>query len=50
MHIRARKALDNFLAEDIGKGDITSNLLPRKKISANIIAREEGITAGTQYA
>jgi len=50
LHIRARKALDNFLAEDIGKGDITSNLLPRKKISANIIAREEGITAGTQYA
>ncbi len=50
MHIRARKALDNFLAEDIGKGDITSNLLPRKKISASIITREEGISAGVQYA
>jgi nicotinate-nucleotide pyrophosphorylase (carboxylating) len=49
LHIRARKALDNFLAEDIGKGDITSNLLPRKKITANIISRQEGIVAGVQY-
>ncbi|MBI3639382.1 MAG: carboxylating nicotinate-nucleotide diphosphorylase [Thaumarchaeota archaeon] len=49
MHIRARKALDNFLAEDIGKGDITSNLLPRKKITASIISRQEGIVAGVQY-
>jgi len=49
LHIRARKALDNFLAEDIGKGDITSNLLPRKKITANIISRQEGMVAGVQY-
>lgn len=49
MHIRARKALDNFLAEDIGKGDITSNLLPRKKVNASIISRQEGIIAGVQY-
>jgi len=49
LHIRARKALDNFLAEDIGKGDITSNLLPRKKITASIISRQEGIVAGVQY-
>lgn len=49
MHIHARKALDNFLAEDIGKGDITSNLLPRKKISASIISRQDGIVAGVQY-
>jgi nicotinate-nucleotide pyrophosphorylase (carboxylating) len=50
LHIRARKALDNFLNEDIGKGDITSNLLPRKKIIASIISRQEGIVAGVQYA
>ena len=50
MHIRARKALDGFLAEDIGKGDITSNLLPRKKITAHIISRQKGIVAGVQYA
>ena len=50
MHLRAKKALATFLAEDIGKGDITSNLLPRKKISANIISKEKGILAGVQYA
>ena len=50
MHLRAKKALATFLAEDIGKGDITSNLLPRKKISASIISREKGILAGVQYA
>ncbi|MGI0011022.1 MAG: carboxylating nicotinate-nucleotide diphosphorylase, partial [Nitrosopumilaceae archaeon] len=50
MYIRAKKALASFLAEDIGKGDITSNLLPRKKISAKIISRQHGIIAGVQYA
>jgi nicotinate-nucleotide pyrophosphorylase (carboxylating) len=49
LHIRARKALDSFLDEDIGKGDITSNLLPRKKIIASIISRQEGVVAGVQY-
>ena len=39
-----------FLAEDIGKGDITSKLLPRKKIHAIIISRQQGIIAGVQYA
>ena len=50
MHIHAKKALASFLAEDIGKGDITSNLLPRKKISAKIISRHDGIVAGIKYA
>jgi nicotinate-nucleotide pyrophosphorylase (carboxylating) len=50
LHISAKKALDNFLAEDIGKGDITSDLLPRKKIHTSIISRHEGIVAGVQYA
>ncbi len=49
MHSRAKKALETFLKEDIGKGDITSKLLPRKKISANIISRQRGIIAGTPY-
>lgn len=48
MHIRAKKALASFLAEDIGKGDITSSLLPRKKISAKIISRQHGVIAGVQ--
>jgi len=50
LHPSAKKSLETFLAEDIGKGDITSKLLPRKKIAANIIARQEGIIAGVQYA
>jgi len=50
LHIRAKKILASFLAEDIGKGDITSDLLPRKRISASIISREKGTLAGVQYA
>ncbi|MGY5147302.1 MAG: carboxylating nicotinate-nucleotide diphosphorylase [Candidatus Nitrosopumilus sp. bin_7KS] len=45
-----KKQLLQFLAEDIGKGDITSNLLPKKKISVRIISRENAIIAGTSYA
>ena len=50
MQKSAKKYLESFLAEDIGSGDITSKLLPRKKIIANIISRENGIVAGVQYA
>ena len=50
MHKRAKKALESFLAEDIGKGDITSKLLNKKKISAHIISRQQGIVAGVTYA
>ncbi|WP_179361814.1 carboxylating nicotinate-nucleotide diphosphorylase [Nitrosopumilus cobalaminigenes] len=46
----SKKQLSQFLAEDIGKGDITSNLLPKKKISVKIISRENAIVAGTSYA
>ncbi len=50
MHARAKKALEAFLKEDIGNGDITSKLLPRKKTSAKIISRKNGTIAGVQYA
>lgn len=50
MRISAKKALESFLAEDIGEGDITSSLLPRKIISANLISRQKGIVAGVKYA
>ena len=50
MAFNSKKQLLQFLAEDIGKGDITSNLLPKKKISAKIISRENAIVAGTSYA
>jgi nicotinate-nucleotide pyrophosphorylase (carboxylating) len=46
----SKKQLLQFLAEDIGKGDITSNLLPKKKISVKIISRENAVVAGTTYA
>ena len=50
MTFNSKKQLSQFLAEDIGKGDITSNLLPRKKISVKIISRENAIVAGASYA
>jgi len=46
----SKKQLSQFLAEDIGKGDITSKLLPKKKISVKIISRENAIVAGVSYA
>jgi nicotinate-nucleotide pyrophosphorylase (carboxylating) len=46
----SKKQLSQFLAEDIGKGDITSNILPKKKITVKIISRENAIVAGVSYA
>ena len=46
----SKKQLLQFLAEDIGKRDITSTLLSKKRISVRIISRENGIVAGTTYA
>jgi len=45
----SKKQLLQFLAEDIGKGDITSALLSKRKISVRIISREAAIVAGTTY-
>ena len=50
MTFNSKKQLLQFLAEDIGKGDITSNLLPKKKITVRIISRENAIVAGVSYA
>jgi len=50
LSFNSEKQLLQFLAEDIGSGDITSVLLPKKKISAKIISRENGIVAGAVYA
>lgn len=46
----ARASVAQFLAEDIGKGDITSRLLPKGRMSAHIIAKESGVLAGTEFA
>ena len=50
MSFNPKKQLSQFLAEDIGKGDITSALLTKKKISVKIISREKAILAGSKYA
>ncbi len=50
MSFNSKKQLQQFLAEDIGKGDITSNLLPKKIISVKIISRENAIIAGVTHA
>ena len=50
MGISPKTELRRFLAEDIGKGDITSALLPKNKIHARIISREDAIVAGVKYA
>ena len=50
MSFNPNKQLSQFLAEDIGKGDVTSALLTKKKITANIISRENAVLAGVRYA
>jgi len=45
-----KKELLRFISEDILGGDITSVLLPKKKIKAKIISRQEGILAGVKFA
>ena len=49
MDFSPKKELLRFLAEDVGKADITSSLLPRKKIKARIISRQDGVIAGVKY-
>ena len=39
-----------FLKEDIGKGDLTSDLLPKKIIRAKIISKQNAIVAGVKFA
>jgi nicotinate-nucleotide pyrophosphorylase (carboxylating) len=50
LSFNSKKQLTQFLAEDIGKGDITSALLDKKRITVTIISRENAIVAGVQYA
>ena len=49
MKINLKKELLRFLAEDLGKGDKSSALLPRKKIKAKIISRQNAIVAGVNF-
>ncbi len=45
-----KRQLAQFLAEDVGAGDITGALLPKKQICARIISREDAVLAGTTHA
>lgn len=49
MRFNIQSELRRFLAEDIGKGDITSSLVSNKKITARIISREGGMVAGVKF-
>ena len=50
MGTNIKKELLRFISEDIQGGDITSELLPKKKIKAKIISRQEGVLAGVKFA
>ena len=50
MGFKPNQKLQEFLSEDLGRGDITSNLLEKKEISARIITRQETIVSGTNFA
>ena len=49
MRYSPKRELKRFLDEDVGKSDITSKLLEKKKITARIITREDTIVAGTKF-
>ena len=50
MGTNIKKELLRFVSEDVQSGDVTSVLLPKKKIKAKIISREDGILAGVRFA
>ena len=50
MGTNVKKELLRFVSEDIQSGDITSVLLPKKKIKAKIISRQDGVLAGIRFA
>jgi len=50
LYTNIKKELLRFISEDIQSGDITSVLLPKKKIKAKIISRQEGVLAGVKFA
>jgi len=45
-----KKELLRFVSEDVQNGDITSVLLPKNRIKAKIISRDNGVLAGVKFA
>ena len=50
MGTNIKKELSRFIAEDVQSGDVTSVLLPKNKIKAKIVSRENGVLAGVKFA
>ena len=50
MGFNPNQELQKFLDEDLGRGDITSNLIEKKQITAKIITRENTVVSGTTFA
>ena len=50
MGTNIKKKLLRFISEDIQSGDVTSVLLPKNKIKAKIVSRENGVLAGVKFA
>jgi nicotinate-nucleotide pyrophosphorylase (carboxylating) len=45
-----KKELARFLQEDIGSGDVTSEIITNRKIAARIITRQACVVAGARFA
>jgi nicotinate-nucleotide pyrophosphorylase (carboxylating) len=45
-----KKELARFLQEDIGSGDVTSDLITNRRITAKIITRQACVVAGVRFA
>jgi len=50
MNLAAEQKLQALLTEDVGFGDITSQLLGEEKGTAYIMAKEDCVLSGTEYA
>ena len=50
MGTNIKKELSRFIVEDVQSGDVTSVLLPKNKIKAIIVSRENGVLAGVKFA
>ena len=50
MGTNTKKELLRFISEDVQNGDITSALLPKNRIKAKIISRDNGVLAGVRFA
>ena len=48
--LKMKQKLKQILADDVGKGDVTSSLIPTKQCKAKIFTRESCIVAGLEEA